>query len=171
MWARIGAKFSILGPVNPPPFLKNSHTHMTAPFLPRPSPEHHVAFERDSNDHLRGKHVRVLWDDADEGAVEGHGYIFGHGARKKGEDAGVCLSNQDSNPRAAKPTSKPPSLVSCFISFTNASHTIRALSPFLYEILFFAFMTLSHSPSFKQCFHFQRLPSLSLSSTRLSFHQ
>ena len=33
---------------------------MTGPFLPRPFPDHHDAFECDSNGHLRGQEVRLL---------------------------------------------------------------------------------------------------------------
>ena len=91
---------------------------MTDSFLPRPSPKHHDVFDEcDSNTLLHGQ--RVMLDYADQ---EGHGgaYISGQGARKKGEDSGVLISNHYlPYPRAANARPKSPSSVSRFILLTN----------------------------------------------------
>lgn len=60
-------------------------------------PDHPLtACECDSNGHLRKQDVRLLIDDMDHGGHggEGGGYISRQGARKKGEDAGLSISNQ-----------------------------------------------------------------------------
>lgn len=127
---------------------------MTGPFLPRSSPDHHDAFECDSPGHLRGQDVRLLISYADQQGYgrEGRGYIFRQGARKKGEDAGVLISNQNSSyPRAANARPKSPSLVSFFIllnfQYTASPATIGGISPSF--VLFFVFVT--HSPLLKGC--------------------
>ena len=91
---------------------------MTDSFLPRPSPNpHHVFDECDANTPLRGQPVMFNHEDQ-----EGHGgaYISEQGARKKGEDSGVPISNQHLlYPRAANAKPKSPSPVSRFILLPN----------------------------------------------------
>ncbi len=132
---------------------------MTDAFLPRPSPDHHVAFECDSNGHLPGQDDSLIIHDADqEGHCrEGGGYISRHGARKKEKKPGLLMSNHHSSyPRAAnaKPSSSP---VSCFIPFSNAPPTIGRTPPSF--MLFFVLVTHSLLPlSFlltHNLFHFQ----------------
>ena len=116
---------------------------MTDAFLPRPSPDHHDAFECDSNGHLPGQDDSLIIHDADqEGHCrEGGGYIPRHGARKKEKKPGLLMSNHHSSyPRAAnkKPSSSP---VSCFIPFSNAPPTIGRTPPSF--MLFFVRVTCS----------------------------
>lgn len=152
--------------------------HMTNPFLPRPSPDHHDPFECDSDGHLRGQDVRLLIHHADQGgrSREGSAYISTQGAKEKGQQSGPLISNHHSSHlRAANP--RPvPSYVSCFISSTIAPLTIGHISP-----LFMSFIVLmTHSLLLKgasislltskaHSFHFYHLPSFSflhfLSST------
>ena len=60
-------------------------SHMTGPFLPRPSPDHDDTSECDSNGHLRGQDGHLLINHADQEGHdrEGGGYISRQGRRGK----------------------------------------------------------------------------------------
>ena len=104
---------------------------MTDPFLPRPSPNSHDVFECDSNSHLRGQRVMVNYEHQDGHDMEEGEYKSWLGARKKGEEPGLLISNHHiSYLRAANAAPNSPSPVSCFILQINAPPTIGP-SPFL----------------------------------------
>ena len=108
---------------------------MTDSFLPRPSPDPHHVFECDAHGHLRGQRLVINYEDQEGHGGDGDEYIFGHGARKKGEDAEALVSNHHpSYQRAANARPKSPSPVSCFILLTDALPPIGRIHPSCYSL-------------------------------------
>lgn len=116
---------------------------MTDSFLPRPSPDPHHVSECDAHGHLRGQRLVINYEDAEGHGGDGDEYIFGQGARKKGEDAEALVSNHHpSYQRAANASPKSPSSVSCFILLTDSSPPIGRNPPSCYS-LFRCIFTMS----------------------------